>query len=174
MRWLPYPGLSLVVFLTWLALDNTLHPAHLVLAAILAVAVPWSIRRFWPSPRRLREPAVALRLLLRVLGDIVLANIEVARRILGPEAAIRPQFVWVPLDTRDQWAITVLAAIVTLTPGTLSADLSRDRRYLLVHAFNMDDEEALIREIKVRYERPLMTIFDEAAAPGTLRKEASR
>lgn len=163
-RWLPHPGLSLVLFLTWLALNNTLHPAHLALAAALALVVPWLIIRYWPGTVRLRRPGVALRLFLRVLGDIVLANIEVARRILGPESAIRPQFVWVPLDARDPWAITTLAAIVTLTPGTLSADLGEDRRHLLVHAFNVSDEEALVRDIKTRYEQPLIRIF-EAEVP---------
>jgi len=94
-----------------------------------------------------------------VLLDIVLANFEVARRILGPEAALRPRFVWLPLDIRDPYGIAALAGIITLTPGTVSSDLSADRQYLLVHAFNCDDPAALVASIKQRYERPLMEIF---------------
>jgi hypothetical protein len=61
----------------------------------------------------------------------------------------------VPLDIADPHAILSLAGIITMTPGTLSAELSPDRRYLLVHAFNVDDEAALIAQIKSRYEAPL-------------------
>ena len=96
---------------------------------------------------------------MRVAGDIVLANLELARRVLGPESRLMPRFVWVPLDTDSPWIVTTLAAIVTLTPGTLSADLSPDRRHPLVHAFNTADEDALIGEIKTRYEKPLLEIF---------------
>jgi multicomponent K+:H+ antiporter subunit E len=85
--------------------------------------------------------------------------VEVARRILGPEAALKPRFVWVPLDIQQPWGIATLAGIITLTPGTVSSDLSADRRYLLVHALNEDDPAALVATIKARYERPLMEIF---------------
>jgi multicomponent K+:H+ antiporter subunit E len=100
-----------------------------------------------------------LRLGLRVLWDIVLSNLEVARRVLGPEARLRPGFVWVPLAVRNPYAITTLAAIITLTPGTVSAELSADRRYLLVHALHLEDPEALVRAIKARYEAALLEIF---------------
>ncbi|MFY7941343.1 MAG: Na+/H+ antiporter subunit E, partial [Burkholderiaceae bacterium] len=70
-----------------------------------------------------------------------------------------PAFVWVPLTITDPHGIVALAGIITMTPGTLSADLSADRRHLLVHAFNVDDEAALIAAIKTRYEEPLLEIF---------------
>jgi multicomponent K+:H+ antiporter subunit E len=69
----------------------------------------------------------------------------------------------VPLSIRDAHGIAVLASVITMTPGTLSADLSDDRRQLLVHSFDVDDdaaEQALVAEIKARYEAPLIAIFD--------------
>ena len=159
-RLLPAPLLSATLFIVWLLLANTLDPAHIVLAAVLAVAVPWLTDELRPEKPRIRRPIAIARLGLVVLWDIVLSNIEVARRILGPEDAIKPAFVWVPLALTDPHAILSLAAIVTMTPGTLSADLSPDRRHLLVHAFNVDDEAALITQIKARYEAPLKEIFE--------------
>jgi multicomponent K+:H+ antiporter subunit E len=94
-----------------------------------------------------------------VLKDIVTSNIDVARLILGRESAIQPRFVWVPLTITDPHGIVALAGIITMTPGTLSAELAPDRSHLLVHAFNVDDEAALIASIKTRYELPLMEIF---------------
>jgi multicomponent K+:H+ antiporter subunit E len=94
-----------------------------------------------------------------VLGDIVLSNIEVARRILGRESRIHPAFVWIPLDITNPHGIAALAGIITMTPGTLSAELSPDNRHLLVHCFHLDDAEATIAQIKQRYESPLREIF---------------
>jgi len=160
MKLVPAPLLSLVLFVSWLLLNNTVDPAHLLLAAVLALAIPWFTEPLRPQKPRLRRWGVAARLALVVLWDIVVANIEIARRILGPESAIRPRFVWVPLSIRDPHGIVALAGIITMTPGTLSSDLSEDRRWLLVHAFNVDDEAALVATIKRRYEAPLREIFE--------------
>ena len=157
---LPAPLISAALLATWLLLNGSLSAGHIVLGTALAIAIPWLTERLRPDRARLKRPGVALRLAAVVAKDIVLSNIEVARRILGPESAIRPRFVWVPLDIRDPHGIVALAGIVTLTPGTLSSDLSDDRRHLLVHAFNRGDEAALVAEIKTRYEAPLREIFE--------------
>jgi multicomponent K+:H+ antiporter subunit E len=158
-RLLPAPLLSALLFVVWLLLAQTLDPAHILLAALLAVVVPRFTERLRPERPRIRRPLVIARLAGAVLWDIVLSNIEVARRILGPESAITPRFVWVPLELTDPHAILSLAGIITMTPGTLSAELSPDRRHLLVHAFNVDDEAALVAQIKARYETPLKEIY---------------
>ncbi len=160
MKLVPAPLLSLVLFVSWLLLNNTVDPAHVLLAAVLALAIPWFTEPLRPEKPRLHRWTVAAKLALVVLWDIVVANIEVARRILGPESAIRPRFVWVPLSIRDPHGIVTLAGIITMTPGTLSSDLSEDRRWLLVHAFDVDDEAELVATIKRRYEAPLREIFE--------------
>lgn len=160
MRLVPAPLLSLVLFVAWLLLNNTVDAAHVLLAAVLALAIPWLTAPLWPQRPRIRRWGAAVSLALVVLWDIVVANIELARRILGPESAIRPRFVWVPLSIRDPHGIVALAGIITMTPGTLSSDLSDDRRWLLIHAFDVDDEAALVATIKRRYEAPLREIFE--------------
>jgi len=159
-RLLPHPLLSLVLWLAWLALNNSIAPAHLMLGILLAWLLPLTGLHLtdgtWP---RLHRPAVAVQLAMRVLGDIVVSNIAVLRLILGPEEAIQPGFLRVPLDLTDDWAITTLAGIVTMTPGTLTADVALDRSYLLVHAFHIDDADAIIASIKTRYEAPLRKIY---------------
>jgi len=93
------------------------------------------------------------------------ASIDIARRILGPERDLEPRFIWVPIDLQNPLAIEALAGIVTLTPGTLTADVTADRRYLLVHAFDVDDEAAVIAQIRSRYEAPLSKIFPAGDEP---------
>ena len=159
-RLLPAPGLSLVLWVSWLMLNESVSAGHLLLGAALALVVPWFTERYRPDKPALRGALTACRLALVVLADIVKSNLIVARQVLGPESRVRPAFVWVPLDIRDPHGIVALAAIITLTPGTLSSDLSEDRRHLLVHALHVDDAEALVDDIKQRYESPLREIFE--------------
>lgn len=168
-RLLPSPLLSAVLLIAWLALNQSASVGHLILGAVFAVAVPLLTARLRAAPdgeaappRRpaLRRWRAALRLAGVVLLDIVRANVQVARRILGPESAIRPGYVWLPLTIGHPQGRVVLAGIITMTPGTLSADFSVDGRHLLIHAFDLDDPATLIAEIQARYEAPLLEIFE--------------
>jgi multicomponent K+:H+ antiporter subunit E len=158
-RMFPTPLLSAALWASWLALNASVAPGHVLLGAALAVVVPRLTRTLALASPAMRAPGRALGLALIVLRDIVVANVEVARRILGPERAIRPAFLWVPLEVRGPHGVATLAGIVTLTPGTLSVDVSPDGRWLLVHCLHSPDPEALVAEIKSRYERPLAEIF---------------
>ena len=158
-RLLPYPSLTLVLWLTWLLL-NGFSVGHGLLGLILAVVLPLGTRPFWPQVPLVRDRMGLLRFVLRVAKDILLANMAVARKVLGPVKDLQPGFVEVPLDLRDRFAITVLTSTVSLTPGTVSADVSEDRTRLLVHALHVEDPAALVAEIKERYERPIKEIFE--------------
>jgi len=162
-RLLPAPLLSLGLFITWLMLNESVSVGHLLLGVALAIMLPWLTRAWRPDAPRLSRVGTAMKLAGAVLLDIVKSNLTVARLILGNERHITPRFVWVPLAIRDPHGIVALAGIVTMTPGTLSADLSDDRRHLLVHAFDIDDEAAqaaLVADIQQRYEAPLIRIFE--------------
>ena len=155
---LPHPITSLAILAVWLLL-NGFSNGHWVLAVLLALVIP----KLAPTPAiaapRLASPWVVAKLAMVVLFDIVKANVEIALRILGPESRIHPAYVWVPLDIRSPQGIAVFAAIITMTPGTLSCEVSEDRRWLLVHAFHTDDPAAVVAEVKSRYEAPLMEVF---------------
>ena len=158
-RLLPSPPLSVAVFVLWLLLVGDFSLGQLALAALMALLLPLLAGLLQPERARFGRTRTIHVLSRRVLWDMLLSNIEVARRILGPERALTPGFIWVPLDLQNIHGITALASIITLTPGTLSAELTEDRRHLLVHAFNLKDADATVAEIKARYEAPLKEIF---------------
>jgi multicomponent K+:H+ antiporter subunit E len=151
--------LSLLLLLLWLLLNNSAAPGQLLLGALFGVSIPLFTRRFWPQPAYLARPGRALRFTGRVLWDIIVANFAVARIVLGPSSAVRPVFVRVPLDIEGEFATTVLLMVVSLTPGTVTADLDAKRRHLLVHALSEDDPDELVRQIKKRYETAIKDIF---------------
>ena len=158
-RLLPFPMLSLLLWLSWLLL-NGFSWGHGLLGLVLAVVLPLGTRPFWPNVPRLRDFPKLVRFVLVVHWGIITANVVVARLILGSPRKLRPAFVELPLELTDDFAITLLASTISLTPGTVSADVSEDRRTLLIHALDMDDEAELVAQIKQRYERPLKEIFE--------------
>jgi multicomponent K+:H+ antiporter subunit E len=160
-HWLPYPLLTLALSALWLLLNSSMHPAHLLLAALLGVLIPLALAPVLPRLPRPHAPLTQLRLLLRFVADVVLANIAVARLILGPQKALRSGYLWVPLTATEPLVLSLLAAMVTMTPGTVAARLSNDRRFLLVHALDCSDPDTLIADICHRYETPLRAIFEE-------------
>lgn len=158
-RWWPQPVLSAALLVLWLLLVNSIAPGHVLLGAVFGFLVPLFTRNFWPDPPRIRRPGLLLRLVLRVLADIVLANLSAARLILGPRRALRPGFLEVPLELSEPFAITVLTSIISLTPGTVSCQLSPDRKRAWVHSLHVEDAEHQVQRVKQRYERPLLEIF---------------
>lgn len=160
-RLLPAPWLSAGLFAGWLLLNETLAPAHLLLAALLAIALPLLTGTLRPRPGPLRRLPVLSGLILRVGRDVVLSALQVA----GGVAASRrrpPQsrFVVVPLELRDPHALAALAVITTVVPGTVWAELAPDRSALLLHVFDVRDETAFIAHFKADFERPLKEIFE--------------
>jgi multicomponent K+:H+ antiporter subunit E len=158
-RLLPHPRLSATIFVVWLVLASSLAPIDLAGATALAIALPLAAGRMIDVRTPVVRPGAAIRLALVVLWDIVLANVVVARLVLGPVARLRPAFVVVPLDTQHPQAVALLASIVTMTPGTVTAEIDDARTGLLVHVLHTDDPARVAADIKSRYERPLKEIF---------------
>ncbi len=159
-RLLPMPIHSLLLFVVWLLLNNSLAPGHLVLAVFFAIVIPLLTSGMQDPQPRFRKPLVTARYALRVLGDIVVANFEVAVLVIGPAKKLNPALIAIPLSIKHELTITILSSTVSLTPGTVSADISEDKKWLYVHVLNLTNKEALIALIKQRYERPLMEIFE--------------
>jgi multicomponent K+:H+ antiporter subunit E len=158
-RLLPFPILSAILFVVWLVIAADYGAAHIALAALLAISIPLVTRRATDRGERVASWGAALRLVLVVLWDIVVANAVVARRVLGRIERLRPGFVIVPVDTEHAHVMTLFAAIITMTPGTVSCELDAQNRTILVHALDLDDPERAVADMKARYERPLKEIF---------------
>lgn len=160
-RLLPHPLLTLTLVILWLLLVNQFSAGHLVLGLLLGWLIPLLTSAFWPEHVRVRHAGALLRYLVVFVYDIVRGSFQVAWLILKGPARLKPAFVVVPLELRTDLGISLLANTISLTPGTVSSRLSADRRTLVVHTLNTDDPEALVAEIKQRYEMPLKKIFEE-------------
>jgi multicomponent K+:H+ antiporter subunit E len=158
-RLIPHPGLSALLVIVWMAMVGDLTFGTLFLGLVVGLVVPLFTAAWWPARPRLRFlPAIAY--LGLVIRDIIAANFEVAAIILfKPNRDLRPAWLTIPLELASPEAITVFAGTISLTPGTVSADVSACGRYLLVHALHAPDPAAEIAKVKARYETRLKEIF---------------
>ncbi|MCE0505106.1 MULTISPECIES: Na+/H+ antiporter subunit E [unclassified Roseivivax] len=160
-RILPHPLLTLLLIVVWCILSNALTLNTLVLGVILGVLIPFFTYPYWPNVPAGFRPLKMLSYTGLVIWDIMVANVVVAWIVLTRRNAdMRSCWVTIPLELRTPEAITALAGTITLTPGTVSADLSEDGRCLLVHALDAEDPAAVRDEIKSRYEARLKEIFE--------------
>lgn len=161
LNWLfPHPVLTLLLTAVWITLQNEVSAGMAVFGLILGIVIPRATARWWPDrPVGFRVWRMLAYILL-VMWDIIVANVQVAWIVLTrPNSKLRPAWIVVPLDLRQPEAITVLAGTITLTPGTVSADMSDTGHCLLVHALDAPDPDAIRDDIKQRYEARLKEIF---------------
>ncbi len=160
-RLLPHPLLTLLLIVVWQMLVNQVTAGSLLLGAILGIVIPILTAPYWPDRPKLKHPLKIAEYVLIVLWDICVANIVVARIILfRRNSQLRSKWVTIPLDLKSPEAITVLAGTITMTPGTVTSDVSACGKALLVHCLDADDPDAVRDEIKHRYERRLKEIFE--------------
>jgi multicomponent K+:H+ antiporter subunit E len=161
-RWLlPHPLLTLILAVVWIMLQNEFSAGMAVFGVILGIIIPWMTSIWWPDTPKGFSMGKMVVYSFIVLWDIIVANIQVAWIVLTvPNSKLRPAWIVVPLKLKQPEAITTLAGTITLTPGTVSADLSDAGHSLLVHVLHTDDPDAVRDEIKTRYERRLLEIFE--------------
>jgi multicomponent K+:H+ antiporter subunit E len=158
-RILPHPGLSVLLVTMWIVMVGDLTFATLVLGLVVGIGVTLFTAPWWPGRPQVKFlPAIAYVGL--VLWDIIVANFKVAAIILfKPNRDLRPAWLTIPLELTTPEAIAVFASTISLTPGTVSADLSACGRYLLVHALHAPDPAGEVAKVKTRYEARLKGIF---------------
>lgn len=160
-RWLiPHPLLTLILAIVWVLLQNEVTSGMVVFGVILGIIIPWMTSIWWPdAPVGFRMGKMVAYTFL-VVWDIIVANIQVAWIVLTvPNSKLKPEWIVIPLELKEPEAITLLAGTITLTPGTVSADLSDEGHSLLVHVLHTDDPDGVRDDIKSRYEARLLEIF---------------
>lgn len=151
------PGVLIILLaMGWAAATGSFTIANLIFGGVIGGFCLFLIRgqtggkRFWV--RMLRVLSLAWLFLI----ELITSAVRMALLVLRPRLNLRPGFVAFPLTVTRDVEITLLANLVTLTPGTLSVDVSADRKYLLIHAIDIADREELIRSIREGLEKKVM------------------
>ncbi|MGB0681688.1 MAG: Na+/H+ antiporter subunit E [Magnetovibrionaceae bacterium] len=143
--------LNLVLAMVWGAVTASFAPGNLLFGFILGFFALWLVRERFDQ-RNFFRPARVLRLVGVFLKELLLSSYRVARDTLRPQMTFQPAVIAMPLDLKQDVEIMLLANLISLTPGTLSVDVSTDKSTLYIHAMNVEDPKELCREIKDGFE----------------------
>jgi multicomponent Na+:H+ antiporter subunit E len=153
-----YSLLVVVLALGWAAATGVFTIANLALGAVLAAVAALLIRDRLLTSGRLRRAGRLMSLMLLFIRELMVSATRVAVLVLRPDMKrhLQPGIIAFPLTATSDAEITVLANLITLTPGTLSVDVSEDRRFLFVHALSARNEAALVAEIRSGFETKVL------------------
>lgn len=150
---------NILLAFAWAALTGSFSLVNLGAGFALSFGILWFAQHaISPSPY-FTKVGQGIRFILFFLRELVVANLRIAYDVATPRLHINPAIVAIPLDVETDVEITLLANLITLTPGTLSMDISADRKVLYVHAMYVDDPEALRDEIKNGFERRVLEML---------------
>jgi multicomponent Na+:H+ antiporter subunit E len=150
---------NLLLALLWEAMTGKTDAANLLLGFALGYVVLWWLRPLLGPTQYFRKLPESIRFTFFFLRELIHSNLRVAWDVINPKSRRKPGIVAVPLDVSTDIEITVLANLITLTPGTLSLDVSDDRRVLYVHGMFVENPQLMRNEIKSGFERRVMELL---------------
>lgn len=150
---------NILLALMWAATNADFAPLSLALGFVLGYVILLLMQRVTEPSTYFRKVHQVVGFALFFLWELLLANLRLAYDVITPPLHARPSVVAIPLDAKTNMEITLLANLITMTPGTLSLDVSDDRKVLYVHAMYVDDPDALRRSIKDGFERRVLELL---------------
>ena len=150
---------NLLLSFIWLAVTGTFTFENFVFGFVLSFVLMWLITTNRQEEKYFNRIPKLISFIFFFLYELVKANIQVAYDVITPKYYMKPGIIRIPLDAKSDLDITLLANLISLTPGTLSLDVSDDRKVLYVHAMYVNDRDKFIDEIKNGFEKRLLEIL---------------
>ncbi len=148
--------MNVLLALAWVALTGDFKMSNFAFGFVLSFIIMYINTRDITSKRYFNRIPKLLRFIVYFLAMLVKANIQVAYDVITPLHYMRPGIVAVPLDAQTDIEITILANVITLTPGSFCIDISEDKKTMYVHVMNLKDRNKFINTVKKGYERRLL------------------
>ena len=151
--------LNMILALVWIAVTGQFTARNLFFGFVLGFLILFFTRQIVGTPNYGNRMIKVIGLAIFFVRELIIANLRVAYDVLTPGFRLRPGVIAIPLDVRSDAEITLLANLITLTPGTLSLDVSADRRVLYIHAMYVGDPEVVRQQIKQGFERRVIEVL---------------
>ena len=150
---------NILLAILWSFLTGNVSAGNLAVGFVLAYFTLMLLQQTLGKSNYFRKVRLAIGFALWFTWELLLSNLRVAHDVITPRQHSRPGNLAIPLEAKTPLEITLLANLITLTPGTLSLDVSDDRKTLYIHAMFIDDVEELRRDIKEGLERRLLELM---------------
>ncbi|WP_188453588.1 Na+/H+ antiporter subunit E [Virgibacillus oceani] len=150
--------INLIIALMWMFLSESYTVPSFIAGYIWGILLLLLLNRFVPDSFYLRRVYKIIKLILLFIKELISANIDIVKLVYKPKLDIEPGIFSMPTDLTSNWEITLLANLITLTPGTLSVAISNDNSHIYIHAMDIDDIEDEIMAIKNTFEKAIMEV----------------
>ncbi|MCP3740632.1 Na+/H+ antiporter subunit E [Rossellomorea sp. BNER] len=142
----------------WMFLSVSFTSKSFFVGFLLGLLIIYAFRRFFTGRFYLLRVWAIISLIVLFIKELILANISVLMAIIRPKLDIKPGIFALPTELKSDWEITVLANLITLTPGTLVVDISFDNKILYIHSIDMPDADEAVNEIKNTFEKAIKEV----------------
>lgn len=150
--------LNVLVALMWMFFHHAWDFGMFVLGYLVGLGLLFALRRFLPDELYFRRVIAVVKLILLFFKELVLSSWSVAKQVLHPKLNIRPGIIAVPTQLRGDWEITLFACLITLTPGTLTLEVSPEGDMLYIHAMDIPNNEEMVKQMKDTFEKAIMEV----------------
>jgi multicomponent Na+:H+ antiporter subunit E len=151
---------NLLMAVVWAALQNSYTPVDFFMGYLIGLIILFTLRRFLYFDFYFRRVWAAIKLAAIFSWELIVANIDIAKMVLHPKMEMKPGIVKVPTTLKTEGELTLLAMIISLTPGTLIMDFSPDNRFFYIHSVHMEDKEDVIAKIRDVFEKAIMEVTE--------------
>lgn len=150
--------INVIIAVMWMFLSETYTFSSFIGGYLLGIFLLLLLNRFVPDTFYLRKVFKIIRLILLFIKELVFSNIAIVKLVYKPDSEFEPGIFALPTELKSNWEITLLANLITLTPGTLSVAISDDNSHIYIHAMDIDDMDVSINDIKNTFEKAIMEV----------------
>ncbi|GGA68992.1 Na+/H+ antiporter subunit E [Ornithinibacillus halotolerans] len=150
--------INIVIAFMWMFLSESYTLPSFIAGYIWGLLLVLLLNRFIPGSFYGKRVVKIVKLILLFIRELILSNISILKLVYTPKPEIEPGIFALPLEVKSNWEITLLAHLITLTPGTLSVAVSDDNNTLYIHAMDIDEVDESIREIKDSFEKAILEV----------------
>lgn len=150
--------LNIFIAFTWMFLANSYDSGSFIGGYLIGLIMIYFMRGFFPQRFYLNKIIAVVKLLILFIKELILSNFSILKIIMKPKLDISPGIFALPTELQKDWEITVLANLITLTPGTLVIDISDDKKLLYIHTMDLKDIDDAVYSIKNTFEKAIMEV----------------
>lgn len=149
---------NIIIAFMWMFLSESYTLPSFIAGFIWGLLLVLLLNRFIPGRFYGIRVVKILKLILIFIRELILSNLSILKLVYTPRPEIEPGIFALPLEVKSNWEITLLAHLITLTPGTLSVAVSNNNDILYIHAMDIDEVDKSIREIKDSFEKAILEV----------------
>ncbi|WP_226656763.1 MULTISPECIES: Na+/H+ antiporter subunit E [Guptibacillus] len=150
--------INLIIAVLWMFLFESYSFSTFFIGYLFGIGLLLLMERFIPDRFYFYRLWAIIKLLFLFIKELIMANIQVVKLVYSPKHKMNPGIIEVPIDVRTNWEITMLANLITLTPGTLTVSVAPDNMHIYIHAMDAPDADEVIKEIKGTFEKAIMEV----------------